>query len=57
MMRTKTVSPAVFIIVAGSAAAITAEPVGEVLQRLEDVVANLFRVIVGDHVGDFNIGS
>ena len=37
-------------------ATIAAEPVGEILQRLKNVVANFARIIVGDEVGLLFVG-
>ena len=37
-------------------ATIAAEPVGEILQRLENVVANFARIIVGDELGLLFVG-
>ena len=37
-------------------ATITAEPVGEILQRLKNVVANFARIIIGDEVGLLFVG-
>ena len=39
-----------------SNATITTEPVGEILQGLENVIANFARIIIGDEVGLHFVG-